>query len=156
MKLPSWVRPFSAVPLAALLYVFVASPAINAAEPGLDPAGTWQVTYFYDGQPIAYQPVLKLAREGGKLTGTITRNTGGKIETLPIEDADLQDGNLTFKASFFSQVFKAGVLQPPDTNYLSRWKFQGKIAGNTIKGTIEKVSPGGVRTQAWEAKLGQD
>jgi hypothetical protein len=46
------------------------------------------------------------------------------------------------------------VLQPTDTNKVTRSTFQGRIGGDTIKGKVEKTSWAydTNRTFDWEAK----
>jgi hypothetical protein len=151
MKLRRNIRLSIMLSLAVLSFLAALVLTLNAQEPAANPAGTWQVVYIHDGKPLTYQPTLILTRAGKKLTGMITRNTGSKIESLPVENGNLQTGKISFNTSFFSQVFQAGVLQPPDTNYMSHWKFEGTLSGDTIKGTIEKESPAGHSTLDWEA-----
>ena len=136
------------IPMLAA-FLAVASLTTDAAETGVNPTGTWKVTQV---PKSSYEPILKLKLEGDKLTGTITRNTGSKIEVLPIEDGKLKGSEISFDIHFFSQVFKNGVLQPANTNAMSHWKFQGTIESDDIKGKVEKESSAGSRTQDWEAR----
>lgn len=140
--------------MTALGFLVVTGLTLRAGETTATPTGTWKVSYIRDGKAETYQPTLKLKSEDGKLTGTLTRNTGSKIESLPVADGKLKGSEITFTVRFFSQVLnKNGVPQPPDTNYMSHWKFQGAISGDIIKGSVEKESPSaGRRTQDWEAK----
>jgi hypothetical protein len=127
----------------------VTSLTVSAGEPDANPTGTWKVTQV---PKSTYEPTLKLKLEGDKLSGTITRNTGTKIEELTIEDGKLNGSEVTFATHFFSQVYKGGVLQPADTNFMSHWNFQGTISGDSIKGKVVKESFAGSRTQDWEAR----
>jgi len=136
----------------ALLALAVVGPTLRAGEPTSNPTGTWKVTITHDGKTDAYQPTLKLKSADDKLTGTLTRNTGTRIETLPITDGKLTGNELSFNMHFFSQVYQDGVLQPANTNRMSHWKFQGTMTGDSLKGTLEKVSSAGTRMQNWEAK----
>jgi hypothetical protein len=136
----------------ALLALAVAGPHLHAGETTGNPTGTWKVTITHDGKNDAYQPVLKLKSADHQLTGTLTRNTGTKIETLPITDGKLTGNELSFNVHFFSQVYQDGVLQPANTNRMSHWKFQGTLTGDSIKGTVEKKSSASTRIQNWEAK----
>jgi hypothetical protein len=131
---------------AALLFL---AATVSAGESDANPTGTWKVTQV---PKSTYEPTLKLKLEGDKLSGTITRNTGTKIEELTIEDGKLNGSEVTFATHFFSQVYKGGVLQPADTNFMSHWKFQGTISGDSIKGKVVKESSAGSRTQDWEAR----
>ncbi|HZL79022.1 MAG TPA: hypothetical protein VFC17_09220 [Candidatus Limnocylindrales bacterium] len=130
-------------------FLAVTGLTIRAAEAGVNPTGTWRVAQV---PKSTYEPILKLKLDGDKLTGTITRNTGTKIEVLPIEEGKLKGSEISFTTHFFSQVIKNGVIQPADTNHMSHWKFQGTISGDDIKGNVEKESPVGSRIQDWEAK----
>lgn len=136
----------------ALLFALVTGPAIKAADTTASLTGTWKVTFIHDGKRDAYQPNLKLKADGEKLTGTLDRNTGTKIETLPVEAGKIKGADVSFDIQFYSQVYKNGVLQSPNTNNMSHWKFQGTLGGATIKGTVEKESSAGRRTQNWEAR----
>jgi hypothetical protein len=136
---------------AALLMMTPVCPTW-AGESAANPKGTWKVIYLREGKAEAYEPTLQLKLEGEKLTGTLTRNTGSKIENLSIEQGNLKGNEISFVTRFYAQVYKAGVLQPASTNFMSHWKFQGTLNGDTIKGTIEKESNAGHRTQNWEAK----
>jgi hypothetical protein len=140
-----------------LLTVCISTLRVGAGEnqPTNNPTGTWKVTQI---PKSTYSPTLKLKFEGDKLTGTLTRNTGTKIEELAIQDGKLKGSEITFTVHFFAQVLsKNGVPQPPDTNYISHWKFQGTISGDIIKGKVEKESSiAGIRTQEWEARRVQE
>jgi hypothetical protein len=58
-------------------------------EAAVNPAGTWKsITLGATGQ-VASSQTLKLKQEGGKLTGTLSRQAGSKVEQLPLEDAKL-------------------------------------------------------------------
>jgi len=136
------------IPVLAGFLAFIGL-TIRAAETGVNPTGTWKVTQV---PKATYEPILKLKLDGDKLTGSLTRNTGTKIEELPIQDGKLTGSEISFATHFFSQTFKNGVLQPADTNYMSHWKFQGTISDDSIKGKVEKESSAGSRIQDWEAK----
>lgn len=140
--------------LTALLFLTVGGSTLRAGagdnQPTNNPTGTWKVTQI---PKATYEPTLKLKLAGDKLTGTLTRNTGSKIEELPLEDGKLKGSEISFAVHFFSQVYRNGVLQLPDTNYMSHWKFQCTINGDVIKGKVEKESSmAGSRTQDWEAR----
>lgn len=134
---------------SALLLLVAASVPINAEPAKADPTGTWKVTQT---PKVTYEPILKLKLDGDKLTGTITRNTGSKIEELAIEDGKMKGSEISFTTHFYSQVYDKGVLQPASTNYMSHWKFNGTMVGDSIKGKVEKQSSAGVRSQDWEAR----
>ena len=134
---------------SALVFLAATSLPLKAGESAANPTGTWKVTQT---PKSTYEPTLKLKLDGDKLKGTLTRNTGTKIEELIVEDGKLKGSEITFTTKFYSQVYDKGVLQPANTNYMSHWKFQGTVSGDTIKGKVEKESSAGIRTQDWEAR----
>lgn len=138
----------------ALLIVAVTGPTVGAGEPATNPTGTWEITISTatTTQTRLAGQTLKLKLEGENLTGTLSRNAGGKIEQLAIEKGKLNGSNLTFATHHFALVYDHNVLQPTDTNKVTHSVFQGQISGDLIKGKVEKEYMGNSRTQAWEAR----
>lgn len=101
-----------------------------------DPAGTWKWTVpGRDGQPR--ETVLTLTRNDGTLAGTITGRGGQQVA---ISDATCVDDLVKF-----SVVMTWGERS-------ITMKYQGKLAGDTITGTVERPDrEGGVRSSEWKA-----
>ena len=126
---------------------------VGAADDKLavNPTGTWKVTFPNQTNG----PTLKLKLQGDKLTGTMSRQAGGKIEQLTLEDGKLNGDEISFLTRHFATVYIKNVLQPTDTNQVTLSSYRGKISGDIIKGKVEKDTRGtfaNVRTQDWEAK----
>ena len=110
-------------------------PAVPLIAPP-DPTGTWEwSTKSPDGE---IPTTLKLAVQDGKLAGAYSNQFGDTT----ISNASLQDGVISFEVvrDFGGQKYVV--------------KYQGKMEGDTISGTIE--APGhdggeGVKL-AWNAK----
>ena len=145
-------QSFHSITLAVTLAVAGWTVSANAADDqsAINPTGTWKVSF--DKQTNS--PTLKLKLVGDKLTGTMSRQAGYKVEQTPIQDGTLKGDEITFATHVFALSYVNNVLQPPDTNKMTHSKFQGKISGDTIKGTVERESTttGTVRTLDWEAK----
>ena len=123
-------------------------------EAGVNPTGTWtSITLSATGQ-VASSQTLKLKLQGGKLTGTLSRQAGSKVEQLPLQDAKLNGSHISFATHNYAVSYVNNVLQPTDTNKWSHSKYQGTISGDTIKGKIERTSwnTENSRTLDWEAK----
>jgi hypothetical protein len=88
-------------------------------DEGLLP-GLWKITLtMEDGQKV--QPALRLKKEGGKLSGTYL-GTAGK--ELPLNDLLFKNGELSFQ-----------VADNIDGDKV-RLRYTGKLAGETLKGTV--------------------
>jgi len=122
-------------------------------ESVVNPTGTWQLTTLSaEGQPGSPQ-TLKLKLEGGKLTGTLSRQAGYKVEQLPLEDPKLKGSEISFSTHSYAVSYVNKVQQPTDTNKVSHSKYQGTISGDTIKGKLERHSfTGNDHMLDWEAK----
>jgi serine/threonine protein kinase len=96
-------------------------------------AGTWKLTMGGPGKE-APEMTLKFKREVNKLTGSIAFRDG---RDWPIEDIQYRDGRLAFK------LVREGKGK--------KWtmKYEGEVAGDTIKGKIEFDNS---RQVNWEAK----
>ena len=134
----------------ALLFLAVTGSTVKAQESVVNPTGTWKVnvlTTNTQAHPTAQ--TLKLKRDGGTLTGTLSYNSGpvinGKAPTseLPITEAKLQGSEISFN---FTHPPAAG--NGPNATYI----YQGNVSGDTIKGTFTTDWMGQTRTRNWEAK----
>jgi hypothetical protein len=135
----------------ATILLAVSNLACKGKAAAVNPAGTWEVgTSNVTNRPPS---LLILKMEGDKLSGTLSRNAGTKVEQLPLEDAQLKGGEIAFAVHVYALVYEHNVLQPTDTNKVTLSKYQGQISGDAIKGTVEKKSwmEDSSRTNDWEA-----
>jgi hypothetical protein len=109
-----------------------------AADDKANPAGIWNWTITTpNGDNI--QTVMKLKLEDGKLAGTVTGRGGMEA---PISEAKLNDNEISFEV----------VRERNNNRFVS--KYNGWIAGDTIKGKLETNFGGEKQTRDWEAKRG--
>ena len=138
----------------ALLVLTIAGPTLSAGaedkELAVNPTGTWKVTISSTHtQALPAGQTLKLKLDGGILTGTLSYNSGpvvkGKAPTseLPITGAKLQGSEISFNFSH-----PPAVGNGPNATY----SYQGRISGDTIKGTYTMEWMGQTRTKGWEAR----
>ena len=115
----------------AVAVALVACVGVARAEDKSDPTGTWKWTVDFGGQ--TREVVLKLKRDGDKLTGTIT---GRNNQENKIEDGKFKDGEVSFK-----------VTRERDGQKFEM-KYTGKVSGDTLKGKTEF----GDQSREFEAK----
>jgi hypothetical protein len=128
-------RPNKLIQLViALLVGLTLSLSSRAEDKKVDPTGTWIWT-FTQPNGDTFEPKLTLKLEGDKLTGRIK---GRDAEEADIESAKLSGDEISF------QVLRDG-------NKIAI-RFQGKITGDTIKGTTEIDRNGEVNKREWLAK----
>jgi hypothetical protein len=109
-----------------------------------DATGSWTWMQAGRGGGAETKITLKLKVEGEKLTGTVTQpGRGGGAAT----DVAISEGKVKGEELSFSVVRDMGGT--PMTT-----KYSGKLAGDTIKGKIEREGRGGgaPTTTDWEAK----
>jgi hypothetical protein len=128
--------------------------AVQGQDAKPDPNGTWKWTAPGRGGAPGPEMTLKLKAEGEKLTGTITLPPRGGAEAT---DVAITDGKVKGDEISFSVVREFGG------NSITN-KYEGKISGDTIKGTQPAfrgrrggggADAGGApppTTQPWEAK----
>jgi hypothetical protein len=125
--------------LAALAFglMVVALPTDTRADDKVNVSGawTWSFTRANGGEPIAVTVTLK--QEGEALIGAIS-GPGGR--TTDISDGKIKDGEVSF----------AVVRERNGQKFTT--KYQGKVDGNTIKGTSERDVNGTPTKRDWEAK----
>lgn len=110
--------------------------AANTAAPAADPSGNWQWSITTpNGDTFAVS--LKLEFKNGQLTGVYT----GRLGEVPIGDASFKDGAIAFS-----------VVREFEGNKLVI-KYQGRLDGDALKGTIEIPGFGGddPRKMDWTA-----
>jgi hypothetical protein len=106
-----------------------------AATPAkVDPSGTWTWTAQTPNGSFESTATFKLA--GDKLSGNVT----GRRGDTAISDGQFKDGTLTFT-----------VVRERDGRKMTS-KFQGKIEGDAIKGTMTMDRGEGQQSRPWEAK----
>ncbi len=128
----------------------------TGAQPGesvVNPTGVWKLNTVGANGQAGHPQTLKLKLEGGKLTGTLSRQAGQKVEQLPLLAAKLKGIDISFEIHNYATSYVHNVLQPTDTNKWVHSKFQGTISGDTIKGKVERGSfMGDSHTLGWEAR----
>jgi len=135
---------------AAVLLFFAAACPVPADEPAVNPTGSWKVTAISTNSQVhPAAQTLKLKLAGGALTGSLTYNSSpivngkARISVLPITEAKFQGDVISFN---FTHPPAAG--DGPNATY----RYQGKISGDTIKGTYVMEWMGQSRTKDWIAK----
>lgn len=114
--------------------------AAFAAE-AVSPAGTWKWTAGRAGQGI--EQALKLEYTAGNLTGTLL----GSQAPAPLPDTPISE------ASFKDGVIKFSVVRELNGAKVTT-RYEGKIDGDSIKGTSERPNPAGGEPvkREWDAK----
>ena len=102
-----------------------------------NPTGTWKLV---TGTNVNFAQTLKLKLEGGKLSGTLSRQAGYKVEQLPLLRAKLSGSEISFETHNYAVSYINNVQQPTDTNKWSHSKFAGTVSGDSIKGKVERES----------------
>jgi len=114
---------------------------VRAEDKKADPTGTWTWTMPGRNGGPDRKMTLKLKMEGEKVTGTlIAPGRGGQTQETEIKDAKIKGDELTFT-----------VVREVNGNTRTT-KYNGKIAGDTLKGKIEFGPEGQTQTRDWEAK----
>lgn len=121
--------------VAALAVAFALFAGWAQAQDKPNPTGTWKWTITFNDQ--TREQTLKLKLDGDKLTGTMV---GRDNEETPIEAASYKDGEVRFT-----------VVRERDGQKFTS-KYQGKVSGDTIKGTRESERDGQTQSRDWEAK----
>jgi hypothetical protein len=134
----------------AILALAIIGTTLQAGESPVNPTGTWKLTTpgTNTNARVSAQ-TLKLNLDGGTLTGTLTYNSSaivnGKahVSESPITEAKLRGDEISFKFTH-----PPAVGRGPNANY----SYQGRISGNTIKGTFTTEWMGQTRTRDWQAE----
>lgn len=119
---------------------FFASILLAASAFAGDPTGIWKFQVAGPrGKTIDASLALKL--ENNQLTGTVDNRTG----KMAISDAKFADDQVTFTVT---RELNRGSRHGTLTTH-----YNGKLEGDTIKGTIEASGSGGKSVSLpWEAK----
>src|SRR5438876_10802583 len=121
--------------LVTALVVACIGPVSSARAGDNDPTGTWTWT-----TPKGVG-TLKLKLEGNKVTGVMV----GKAGDLKVEDGIFKGGAISFRVPGGTPGGQPMVHM-----------YQGKLVGDTIKGSATIVLPDQVVTGDWEAKRVKD
>jgi hypothetical protein len=120
------------VAFGLLVVLGLGTPALAA-----DPTGTWKWTVERNGQTI--ESTLKLKLEGSSLTGVYV----GRQNETPIEEGKFEGDTVSFKVTREFNGNKFVIA------------YEGKLSGDTIKGTAKVTRDGETQSRDWEAKRGQ-
>ena len=116
--------------VTAFLAVFFLTVAAFAAD--VSPAGTWKFMRQGGGGNPPTERTLKLDYKDGKLTGTLLGMQGGQFQ---VPDTAISDG------SFKDNAISFAVTNEFNGNKRTS-KYEGKLEGDTIKGTVERPGRG--------------
>ena len=112
--------------IASSLAAFVMTAAAFAAD--VSPAGVWKWTVQGRQGGQGFEQTVKLEYKDGKLSGIMPGREAGQfsVPDTVITDASFKDGQVKFAITreFNGQKFTT--------------KYDGKLEGNTIKGTFER------------------
>lgn len=127
--------------VAALAAAFCITLSAFAAE--ASPAGMWKWTVQGRQSGQGFEQALTLDYKDGKLTGTLLGRDAGRysVPDTPISEASIKDGVVKFSVSreFNGRTFTT--------------KYEGKLEGDTIKGTYERPGfNGGAQKEEWIAQ----
>lgn len=128
------------------LLVFT-SLTVNAQESTVNPIGTWKLTHSSTNalvHPTEY--TLRLKQHGSELTGTISNvsvvNGKSRVYEWTIKEAKLQGGEISFSVTHPFEVGHGEVTS----------SYQGKVSGDTIKGTFKESFLHHTHTGNWTAE----
>jgi hypothetical protein len=128
----------------ATLALGVVAQVKAADAPKADPTGTWTWSTPGRGGGDPTVSTLKLKLEGDKVTGTLSApgRGGGAATESAIANGKLAGDQVTF------------LLIRDRNGTMTTNKYEGKLTGDTIKGTSERPArAGGDPTKTdWEAK----
>jgi hypothetical protein len=136
------------VTLTIAALVWCSHSAMAAETAAIDPTGTWKIVMINpETKAKGSEHTLKLRLEDGKLTGTIDGRSSinGKVKVFewPIKDTKLERTKISFTVTH-APVAGRG----PD----STTDYDGKITGDTMKGTSELEFNGLTIKRDFEAK----
>ncbi len=136
----------AALAAATLAWCSTVLPAADSSVG--DPTGTWKLaTINSQTKAKNAERTLKLKLEGGKLSGTIDGRSdiNGKVKIFewPLKDAKLQGNDISFTVTHAPTLGNG-----PDSTTV----YEGKISGDTMKGTAETEWYGHTNKRAFEAR----
>ena len=128
--------------IAAVFAAFCLTVVAFAAD--ASPTGTWKWTIQGRQGGQGFDQTLKLELKDGALTGTLLGVQGNQfsVPDSPISDASFKDGAIRFSVT---REFNGNKLTT---------KYEGKLEGDTIKGSYERpgFNGGDPVKREWEAK----
>ena len=118
-----------------LLVAFLAATVLSVTAFAADLTGNWKWTTQGRNGPM--EVTAKLQLKDGALTGTVS----GRMGDAPIGDASCKDGHVAFTVT---REFNGNKIVV---------KYDGKLEGDTINGTIERPGRDGDAplTLEWKA-----
>jgi hypothetical protein len=125
-----------------IIATFVAVCFATAAAFAADPSGTWKWSQPGRNGAAGFEVTLKLAVKDGALSGTLlgADTPNGKIPDVAIGDASVKDDTVAFS-----------VTREMNGNKRTS-KYEGKLEGDTIKGSVERPNrDGAVQKSDWTA-----
>jgi len=130
-----------------LLILGVIGASVRAGEPAVNPSGTWKLALTSTNTLVRpTENTLKLKLAGGTLTGTLsnvsTVNGKSRVYNWAIKEAKLQGNEISFTVTHPFEVGHGIVTT----------RYEGKIEGDTIKGTCKIEFSGHTYTRGWEAE----
>ena len=129
-------------------FVWSSGLGMAADKGAMNPTGTWKLaTINSETKAKSRERTLKLKVEGGKLTGSIDGRSeiNGKVKMFewPIKDTKLRGNEILFTETHAPTVGKG-----PDSTTL----YEGKITGDTMRGTVETEWNGHTHKRDFEAR----
>jgi len=125
-----------------LIAALCAACFVTVAAFAADLSGTWKWTQPGRNGGPGFEQTLRLELKGDTLTGTMLGMEGpqGKIPDVAIADASYKDGTVSFSVT---REFNGNKRTS---------KFQGRLEGDTIKGSVERPGrDGNVMKSDWTA-----
>lgn len=134
--------------LIAAAFLWSSSLSVAADKGAINPTGTWKIaTINSETKARNRERTMKLKLERGKLTGTIDGRSeiNGKVKIFewPIKDTKLNGNDIAFTLTHAPTVGNG-----PDSTTV----YQGKISGDSIKGTAETEWNGYTHKRDFEAR----
>jgi hypothetical protein len=136
------------VALTIASFAWFSSLSMAADKGVIDPTGTWKLaTINSETKAKSPERTLKLKLESGKLMGTIDGRSeiNGKVRMFewPIKDTKLEGNHI-----WFTVTHAPTVGNGPDSTTI----YEGKISGDTMKGTAETEWSGNTHKRDFEAR----
>jgi len=134
--------------LTTIAFTWCLQMGMAAEKTSIDPSGIWKLAMINpETKAKSHERILKLKLDGGQLTGTIDGfsdiNGKKKIFEWPIKDTKLQGNGISFTVTHAPVVGKG-----PDSTTV----YEGKITGDTMKGTAETEWSGNTFKRDFEAR----
>jgi hypothetical protein len=124
-----------------LIAAFCAACFVTVAAFAADASGTWKWSQPGRQGGPAFEMTLKLEVKDGALSGSIPAMQGpqGEIPAVAISDASIKGDMVSFSVT---REFNGNKRTS---------KYEGKLEGDTIKGSIERETRDGKQKSDWTA-----